>query len=314
MRLRILIVGLQRSCSPASARSFGLRHGDRPDPGTPRRRAAAAGQPPPTSSLRASPARSSDLSAVPGDWTAWAALGFAYTRAGPGHRRPAYYPKAEAALRTLTQAAASRQPGRAGRARRARQRPPRLRHRPGSGPPRASHADPYSADAYGVLADAQTQLGHPAAATDAVQHMLDLRPGLAAYARASYDLEQQRSPGRRGGPHAPCARRRGRPQRTSRSAATSSASSPGSAGRLGDAETEYTGRARRRPRLSPAARAATPGSPRPADDTADGASRLRRTHGALSDARVPHRVRRRCSAPPASRRAPTSNSRSPRRR
>ncbi len=49
--------------------------------------------------------------------------------------------------------------------------------------------DGYSADAYGVLADAQTQLGDSAAATDAVQRMLDLRPGLAAYARASYDLE-----------------------------------------------------------------------------------------------------------------------------
>jgi tetratricopeptide (TPR) repeat protein len=55
---------------------------------------------------------------------------------------------------------------------------------------RAIAADAYSADAYGVLADALTQLGMPAAATGAVQHMLDLRPGLAAYARASYDLEQ----------------------------------------------------------------------------------------------------------------------------
>jgi tetratricopeptide (TPR) repeat protein len=44
-----------------------------------------------------------------------------------------------------------------------------------------------------VLADAQTQLGNAAAATAAVQKMLDLRPGLAAYARASYDLEQRGS-------------------------------------------------------------------------------------------------------------------------
>lgn len=48
----------------------------------------------------------------------------------------------------------------------------------------------YDATAYGVLTDARTQLGDAAGATDAVQHMLDLRPGLAAYARASYDLEQ----------------------------------------------------------------------------------------------------------------------------
>src|SRR5256885_768341 len=56
---------------------------------------------------------------------------------------------------------------------------------------RALRIDPYSADAYGVLADAQTQLGHLPAATKAIQRMLDLRPGLAAYVRASYDLEQQ---------------------------------------------------------------------------------------------------------------------------
>lgn len=42
-----------------------------------------------------------------------------------------------------------------------------------------------------MLADAQTQLGNATAATSAVQRMLDLRPGLAAYARASYDLEQR---------------------------------------------------------------------------------------------------------------------------
>nr|BFE72957.1 hypothetical protein GCM10020092_062580 [Actinoplanes digitatis] len=42
-----------------------------------------------------------------------------------------------------------------------------------------------------MLADAHTQLGDAAAATAAVQRMLDLRPGLAAYARASYDLEQR---------------------------------------------------------------------------------------------------------------------------
>jgi tetratricopeptide (TPR) repeat protein len=42
-----------------------------------------------------------------------------------------------------------------------------------------------------VLADAETQLGNARSATTAVQNMLDLRPGLAAYARGSYDLEQR---------------------------------------------------------------------------------------------------------------------------
>lgn len=48
---------------------------------------------------------------------------------------------------------------------------------------------PASPEAHGVLADAYTQLGDPDAATAAVQAMLDLRPGLAAFTRAAYDLE-----------------------------------------------------------------------------------------------------------------------------
>jgi tetratricopeptide (TPR) repeat protein len=54
---------------------------------------------------------------------------------------------------------------------------------------RARALQPATAEVYGVLADAYTQLGRPAEATDAVQKMLDIRPGLAAFTRASYDLE-----------------------------------------------------------------------------------------------------------------------------
>ncbi|MGQ0576553.1 MAG: tetratricopeptide repeat protein, partial [Pseudonocardia sp.] len=54
---------------------------------------------------------------------------------------------------------------------------------------RARVLRPYTPEVYGVLADAYTQLGDPAAATAAVQQMLDVRPGLAALTRASYDLE-----------------------------------------------------------------------------------------------------------------------------
>jgi Tfp pilus assembly protein PilF len=53
----------------------------------------------------------------------------------------------------------------------------------------ALRVDGADADAYGVLAHALTQLGDARGATGAVQRMLDTRPGLAAYARASYDLE-----------------------------------------------------------------------------------------------------------------------------
>ncbi|RDI52835.1 tetratricopeptide repeat protein [Nocardia mexicana] len=48
---------------------------------------------------------------------------------------------------------------------------------------------PDSAEAYGVLADALTQLGAADAATAAVQRMLDLRPGVPSFTRAAYDLE-----------------------------------------------------------------------------------------------------------------------------
>jgi tetratricopeptide (TPR) repeat protein len=58
----------------------------------------------------------------------------------------------------------------------------------------ASQAQPLlpdTADVYGVLADALTQLGMPAEATAAVQRMLDLEPGVSSFARAAYDLEQR---------------------------------------------------------------------------------------------------------------------------
>ncbi|MFD6431532.1 tetratricopeptide repeat protein [Streptomyces venezuelae] len=44
-------------------------------------------------------------------------------------------------------------------------------------------------DGYAVLADAEIQLGDYPAARNAVQRMLDLNPGHAAYTRAAYDLE-----------------------------------------------------------------------------------------------------------------------------
>jgi tetratricopeptide (TPR) repeat protein len=46
-----------------------------------------------------------------------------------------------------------------------------------------------SAEAYGVLADALTQLGDDAGATAAVQKMLDLKPNVSSFTRASYYFE-----------------------------------------------------------------------------------------------------------------------------
>jgi len=129
------------------------------------------------------------LRQVPGDWVTWAALGSAYLERARVTADPSYYPKAEGALDkslklrgrdnasalTGLGALANARHDFAGAARWAK---------------RALAVDPYAAEAYGVLTDALTQLGDPAGATGAVQHMLDLRPGLSAYTRASYDFEQ----------------------------------------------------------------------------------------------------------------------------
>lgn len=54
---------------------------------------------------------------------------------------------------------------------------------------RALEVNPANSTSWGVLADALIQLGDYDGSTAAVQEMLDLRPGLPSYSRASYDLE-----------------------------------------------------------------------------------------------------------------------------
>jgi tetratricopeptide (TPR) repeat protein len=139
--------------------------------------------------LSASIAHAQDrLRTLPKDWQTWASLASAYVERARVTADPTYYPKAEGAARQSLALQPDGNPyghialGALANARHdfALARTEALA---------ALAVDGYSADAYGVLADAQTQLGNAPAATDAVQHMLDLRPGLAAYARASYDLE-----------------------------------------------------------------------------------------------------------------------------
>jgi tetratricopeptide (TPR) repeat protein len=141
-----------------------------------------------TSTVDALAVTQDHLRRVPGDWSSWAALGIAYVERARTTADPAYYPKAQGALESS-----------------ARLRPGNVEALVGLGAlANARHdfahardlarqaiaSDAYSSGAWGVLADALTQLGSPAEATDAVQHMLDLKPGLPAYARAAYDLEQ----------------------------------------------------------------------------------------------------------------------------
>lgn len=128
------------------------------------------------------------LRRVPGDWVTWAQLGLAYVERARVSADPAYYPKADGALaRSLALKPANVEAliGQGALAN-ARHDFAHARNLALS----ALHADAYSAAALGVLADAYTQLGSSSAATDAVQRMLDTRPGLPAYARAAYDLEQ----------------------------------------------------------------------------------------------------------------------------
>lgn len=128
------------------------------------------------------------LRQVPGDWSAWAGLGLAYLERARVTTDPTYYAKADEAV----QRSFAVKPETNTEALVARGALANARHDFAAARTDASTAiaaNPYHADAYAVLADAQTQLGDAGAATAAVQRLLDLRPGLSGYARASYDLE-----------------------------------------------------------------------------------------------------------------------------
>lgn len=128
------------------------------------------------------------LRRVPGDWNAWAELGLGYVERARVTADPAYYPKAEGALSTSDKLNPGNVEALVGMGALANARHDFAHARDLAR--RALQADAYSAEAWGVLADALTQLGRPSEATAAVQRMLDVRPGLPAYARAAYDLEQ----------------------------------------------------------------------------------------------------------------------------
>lgn len=166
------------------------------------------------------------LREVPGDWRTWAELGGAYVEQARVTGDPGYYPRAEGALREslrlrpatparpaeergvpVGERGGERGQGEVGAGRGGADAGSdgndvalvglgalaNARHDFAQAERLARQAiglNAYSADAHGVLADALTQLGRPAEATDAVQAMLDLRPGLPALSRAAYDLEQ----------------------------------------------------------------------------------------------------------------------------
>jgi tetratricopeptide (TPR) repeat protein len=128
------------------------------------------------------------LRRVPGDATTWAGLGGAYVEQARVSGNPAYYTQAQGALeRSLALAPTANGPALVGMGALAN-----ARHDFAAARGYAEQAlavNPASMEANGVLADAATQLGDTATATAAVQRMLDLRPGVASFTRASYELE-----------------------------------------------------------------------------------------------------------------------------
>ncbi len=123
------------------------------------------------------------LHRVPGDASSWAQLGGSYVELARVTADPAYYAKAEGALKNAGDTGlAAIGMGTLANAR-------HDFHAARTWALKALETQPSSAAAYGVLADASTQLGDDAGAENAVQKMLDLKPNTASFARASFHLE-----------------------------------------------------------------------------------------------------------------------------
>jgi tetratricopeptide (TPR) repeat protein len=125
----------------------------------------------------------------PDDASAWARLGSLYVQQARITGDPTYYPKAAGALdRSLRLQPAGNVEALTGRGALLN-----AQHRFSDALRQAQAAariDPYDGTVQGVLDDALTQLGDDDRATAAAQRMLDLQPGIASFARASYHYEQ----------------------------------------------------------------------------------------------------------------------------
>lgn len=128
------------------------------------------------------------LQQVPTDWTSWAALGQAYVQEARVSADPTYYPKAEGvleqSLRLRPQDNEAAMVGMAALAAARHDFSGALRYGE-----RARAVDAYDANVYGVIGDAQVELGDYPGAFRSFQRMVDLRPGLSSYARVSYARE-----------------------------------------------------------------------------------------------------------------------------
>lgn len=130
----------------------------------------------------------SRLESTPDDWEAAAALGIAYIQQVRNTSDPSAYPIAEAAFaRSLSLRPTANPDAFLGMGTLAAERHDfALALRWGR---RAVRAAPFDADAFGLVGDAQLELGQYRAAVRSFQRMVDTRPNLASYGRVSYALE-----------------------------------------------------------------------------------------------------------------------------
>ncbi|CAN5132240.1 tetratricopeptide repeat protein [soil metagenome] len=138
-----------------------------------------------TQSIRAAQQR---LEVEPEDFETWAVLGSAYVEQARISADPSYYPRAEGALeRSLELSEDGNFLAMTGLGALSN-----ARHdfaEAADWARRAQEINPAGPTSWGVLADALHQLGDYEGATAAVQRMLDLRPGIPSFSRASYDFE-----------------------------------------------------------------------------------------------------------------------------
>ena len=124
----------------------------------------------------------------PNDWRGYASLGLAYLTQARVTADPSWYPKAEGVLReSLRLRGEGNLDAQLGLGALAL-----ARHDFETALDRGRAAEavnPYNANVYGVIGDALLELGRYEEAVDAFQTMIDTRPGIPSYARASYARE-----------------------------------------------------------------------------------------------------------------------------
>jgi tetratricopeptide (TPR) repeat protein len=124
----------------------------------------------------------------PNNWLAWASLGAAYVQQGRATADPSYYPKAQRALeRSLALDSKGNFVAMVGMGTLLA-----ARHEFSGAlqwSRRALQIDPQSAAAYSVMTDALDELGRYDQAIAAVQHAVDLSPGVSTFSRVSYVRE-----------------------------------------------------------------------------------------------------------------------------